>query len=121
MPRRSSLVCLFLVALLAILALPGAVGEDANPLASNATIKPDIVLIVVDDLNDWVGVMNSHPQSLTPNIDALAQQGLLFTNAHANAPQCSPSRQSFLSGRYPKSTGIYFNNTHGQRKCPCRA
>ena len=100
-----------LVALLAMLTLPAAAGEDSNPLASNAPIKPDIVLIVVDDLNDWIGVMNGHPQSLTPNMDALAQQGMLFTNAHANAPQCSPSRQSFLSGRYPKSTGIYFNKS----------
>lgn len=102
---------LLLVALLAVLALPGCVGEDSNLLASNATEKPDIVLIVVDDLNDWVGAMNGHPQSLTPNLDTLAGQGILFTNAHANAPQCYPSRQSFLSGRYPKSTGIYFNNT----------
>ncbi len=76
MPHRLPLVCLFLVALLVMLALPDVVGEDSNPLASNTTKKPDIVLIVVDDLNDWVGVMNGHPQSLTPNIDALAQQGI---------------------------------------------
>ncbi len=100
-----------LLAVLAILALPGSVGIYSNSLPSNASEKPDVVLIVVDDLNDWIGVMNGHPQSLTPNLDSLAEQGILFTNAHANAPQCFPSRQSFLSGRYPKSTGIYFNNT----------
>jgi arylsulfatase A-like enzyme len=69
------------------------------------------VLIIVDDLNDWIGVMKGHPQSLTPNMDALAGKGTLFTNAHCNAPQCFPSRQSFLKGLYPKSTGVYFNQT----------
>jgi arylsulfatase A-like enzyme len=73
--------------------------------------KPDIVFIVVDDLNDWVGVMDGHPQTKTPNIDALAKLGMLFTNAHCNAPQCGPYRKSFLSGMYPKNTGRYFNST----------
>ena len=73
--------------------------------------KPDVVFIVVDDLNDWIGVMGGHPQSKTPNLDALAAQGVLFTNAHCNAPQCGPSRTSFLNGLYPKSTGRYFNST----------
>ena len=49
--------------------------------------KPDVVFIVVDDLNDWIGVMGGHPQSKTPNLDALAARGVLFTNAHCNAPQ----------------------------------
>ncbi|MBT7741783.1 MAG: sulfatase [Opitutae bacterium] len=73
--------------------------------------KPDVVFIVVDDLNDWIGVMGGHPQSKTPNLDALAAQGVLFTNAHCNAPQCGPSRTSFLNGLYPKSTGRDFNST----------
>lgn len=73
--------------------------------------RPDVVFIVVDDLNDWVGVMGGHPQSSTPHLDALAARGVLFTNAHCNAPQCGPSRTSFLHGLYPKSTGRYFNST----------
>jgi arylsulfatase A-like enzyme len=76
-----------------------------------SSAKPDVVFIVVDDLNDWIGVMGGHPQSKTPNLDALAKQGVLFTNAHCNAPQCGPSRTSFLNGVYPKSTGRYFNST----------
>jgi len=71
--------------------------------------KTDIVFIIVDDLNDWVGVMGGHPQTKTPNIDSLASRGVLFTNAHCNAPQCGPSRTSFLQGLYPRSTGRYFN------------
>tara|TARA_Y100001960_G_scaffold122466_1_gene130649 strand:+ start:1642 stop:3051 length:1410 start_codon:yes stop_codon:yes gene_type:complete len=76
-----------------------------------AAKKPDVVFIVVDDLNDWIGVMGGHPQSKTPNLDALANKGVLFTNAHCNAPQCGPSRTSLLHGLYPKSTGKYFNST----------
>ena len=79
-----------------------------HPLKS-ATFKPDIVFIVFDDLNDWVGVLGGHPQSRTPNIDALAKRGVSFSNAHCNAPTCNPSRKSFLSGLYPKSNGKYFN------------
>lgn len=93
---------------LGLSALPAA----ALPQASTEEGKqPDVVFIIVDDLNDWIGVMGGHPQTLTPNIDALARQGMLFTNAHCNAPQCTPSRVSLLSGLYPKSTGKYFNNT----------
>ena len=73
--------------------------------------KPNVVFIIVDDLNDWIGVMGGHPQSKTPYLDALAKQGVLFTNAHCNAPQCGPSRTSLLHGLYPKSTGRYFNST----------
>lgn len=79
--------------------------------AASAAEKPDVVFIIVDDLNDWVGVMGGHPQTQTPNIDALASQGVLFTIAHCNAPQCGPSRKSLLGGLYPKSTGRYFNST----------
>ena len=71
--------------------------------------KPDLVFIVLDDLNDWVGVLGGHPQSKTPNIDALGVRGVSFSNAHCNAPTCNPSRRSFLSGLYPKSNGKYFN------------
>jgi arylsulfatase A-like enzyme len=98
--------------MIAVLAIFGFVlTTQAAADQPQASIKPDVILIVVDDLNDWIGVMKGHPQSLTPNMDALAKRGLLFTNAHCNAPQCLPSRKSFLSGLYPKSTGFYFNNT----------
>ena len=52
---------------------------------SYAETKNDVVFIIVDDLNDWIGVMGGHPQSKTPNLDALAGRGILFTNAHCNA------------------------------------
>ena len=69
--------------------------------------SPNVLVLIVDDLNDWVGVMGGHPNSKTPNIDKLANQGTLFTNAHAPAPLCGPSRASIMTGLAPSTTGIY--------------
>ena len=45
---------------------------------------PDIVFIIVDDLNDWVGCLGGHPDAKSPNIDALAKSGMLFSQAYCN-------------------------------------
>ena len=70
--------------------------------------RPNVLLLAVDDLNDWVGALGGHPQAKTPNIDRLAARGTLFANAHCQAPVCSPSRASLMTGRLPSSTGMYF-------------
>jgi arylsulfatase A-like enzyme len=69
--------------------------------------KPNVVMIVLDDLNDFIGAMKGHPQTQTPNIDKLASQSVLFDNAHSNVPVCSPSRASFMTGIHPISSGIW--------------
>ena len=69
--------------------------------------KPNILFIAVDDLNDWIGPLGGHPQAQTPNFDRLARRGLVFTNAHTQAPLCNPSRTSLLSGLRPSTTGLY--------------
>lgn len=74
-----------------------------------AADKPNVLLIAVDDLNDWVSCLNGHPDTRTPNIDRLAKRGVLFTNAHCQAPICNPSRTSILSGLRPSTTGFYDN------------
>ena len=76
------------------------------------TNKPNVLLIAVDDLNDWVGCLGGHPQTYTPNIDRLADQGMLFRNAHCQGTMCNPSRISLLWGRRPSSTGFYDNHHH---------
>lgn len=73
---------------------------------------PNIIMISVDDLNDWVGVYGGHPQALTPNIDKLASQSMVFRNASCPGPVCGPSRSALLSGFLPSTTGIYGNNTN---------
>lgn len=67
----------------------------------------NLLLIMVDDLNDWVTAFGDHPQVIAPNIKTLAASGTVFTNAHAQAPICGPSRASLFSGLYPAQTGIY--------------
>lgn len=72
-----------------------------------STQQMNAVFIIIDDLNDYIGVMGGHPQAKTPNIDRLASQGVYYSNAHSNAPICAPSRASFLSGLYPSTTGNF--------------
>ncbi len=69
--------------------------------------RPNVLMICVDDLNDWLGCMGGHPNSITPNMDKLASKGVLFTNAHCQAPICGPSRASIMTGLRPSTTGIY--------------
>ncbi|MCM2375108.1 sulfatase [Aporhodopirellula aestuarii] len=76
--------------------------------SSLAADKPNVLLISIDDLNDWVGCLGGHPQAITPNVDRLADMGTLFENAHCQSPVCNPSRASMMTGRYPHTTGIYF-------------
>lgn len=68
---------------------------------------PNVLMLIVDDLNDWVGPMGGHPNTKTPNIDRLASEATVFTNAHAPAPICGPSRASIMTGLAPATTGIY--------------
>ena len=70
--------------------------------------RPNVLLLSIDDLNDWTGCLGGHPQAKTPNIDRLADRGTLFTNAHCQSPVCNPSRASLLTGRHPHSSGVYF-------------
>jgi N-acetylglucosamine-6-sulfatase len=71
--------------------------------------RPNVVFILMDDLRwDDLGCMG-HPFVKTPQIDRIAREGALFRNAFATTPLCSPSRASFLTGRYPHSHGIIDN------------
>ena len=73
----------------------------------------NFLFIAIDDMNDYVGVLGGHPQAITPNIDKLANQGILFTNAHTPAPACSPCRNAVLYGMEPHNSGLYpFYNRH---------
>ena len=71
--------------------------------------KPNVLLIAIDDMNDWVGCLGGHPNAQSPNIDRLAERGTLFTNAHCQAPICNPSRTSIMYGLRPSTSGVYMN------------
>ncbi len=78
-----------------------------NQVAAKKTDK-NVILIIVDDLNNTLGCYG-HPIVKTPNIDRLAKQGVIFSNAYCNYPVSGPSRSSFLTGLYPETTTILDN------------
>jgi len=72
------------------------------------TQRPNVVLIVCDDLNDYITGMGGHPQAKTPHLSRLAESGVAFRRAYSNNPVCAPSRSSFLTGIYPHTSGNLF-------------
>lgn len=76
-------------------------------LQSMAREKPNVLFIAIDDLNDYVSCMDGAVKVPTPNIDRLARESTLFTNAHCQAPICGPSRASIMTGLYPSTSGNY--------------
>ena len=66
--------------------------------------KPNVLLIVCDDLNDYVETLRGHPQTKTPNLRKFIESGVSFTQAHCNIPICNPSRASFATGIYPHTS-----------------
>ena len=68
--------------------------------------RPNIILILADDLGYGDPSCYSGQHLNTPNIDALADGGLKFTDFHANAPVCSPTRAALMTGRYQQRSGL---------------
>ena len=68
--------------------------------------KPNVLFVVVDDLRPQLGCYGQD-WILSPNIDRLAQDGLLFERAYCQQAICAPSRASVLSGCRPDTTTIY--------------
>ena len=90
--------------------LPAAGLGTFTILSRAAAPRRNILFIAIDDMNDWVGCLGGHPQTRTPNLDRLAQQGVLFTNAHCAAPLCNPSRAALMTGVRPATSGVYTNS-----------
>jgi arylsulfatase A-like enzyme len=69
-------------------------------------------------MNDWIACLGGREDIKTPNIDKLAQRGVLFTNAQCPAPLCNPSRTAIMTGLRPATTGIYNNKQVWAKKMP---
>ena len=76
--------------------------------AAEAPRRPNVLFVVSDDLNTMLGCYGD-PLAKTPHIDRLAARGVRFDHAYCSYPLCGPSRNSFLTGLYPNSTGILSN------------
>ncbi|WP_419195110.1 sulfatase-like hydrolase/transferase [Novipirellula herctigrandis] len=81
---------------------------SATPAVAESS-QTNVLFIAMDDLNDWIGCMGGHPQTITPNLDRLAASGVLFVNAHCPAPACNPCRSAIFTGRAPHRSGMYDN------------
>jgi choline-sulfatase len=79
----------------------------AAALACCAHAAPNVLIIAIDDLNDWIHPVRGHPLVKTPHMDRLAARGVTFSNAHCQAPLCNPSRTSLLTGLRPSTSGVY--------------
>lgn len=89
-----------------LLALFGAIGCHASAAQS----RPNIVLVMADDMGWGQTSYNKHPVLKTPNLDAMAANGLRFDRFYAGAPLCSPTRATVLTGRANDRAGV---PTHG--------
>jgi arylsulfatase A-like enzyme len=87
-----------------------ACDRSAEPPANPASAeRPNLVVVVVDDLRwDEFGA-GGHPYLETPNIDRLAAEGALFTHSFHAVPLCSPNRATLLTGQFPSRHGIIDN------------
>lgn len=74
--------------------------------------SPNFIFFITDDIsfNDLGCYGNEYAR--TPNIDRMAEEGMMFTNAYLTASSCSPSRSSIITGRYPHNTGAPELHTH---------
>jgi arylsulfatase A-like enzyme len=92
---------------LSLLLVLSACGARKDSVASVKEASPNVLFIAVDDLNNLLGILGGYAKAKTPNIDRLAARGVLFSNAHCQAPLCGPSRASLMTGLRPSTTGIY--------------
>lgn len=98
MAHRLGRKAAFVSIVIFVLFTEGAVAE---------TGRPNVLMICIDDLNDWVGFLGGHPDVVTPHMDALAKRGRVFANAHCAVPVCSASRASVMSGVAATTHGSY--------------
>src|SRR6476661_4316010 len=94
----------FLVALfgLACQVMATAPASAAAPVAK----RPNVLVICADDHAAYVTGAYGNKQVRTPNIDRLIARGIRFERAYCNSPVCTASRQSFFTGRYPRTIGV---------------
>ncbi len=94
-------------------AISKAFSAEADP--------PNMLMIAIDDLSDYVSILQNHPGIKTPNFDRLAKRSVNFTRAYCAAPICNPSRVAVATGMAPHQTGIYQLGDRMSRSDPAMA
>ena len=80
--------------------------------------RPNVLFIAVDDLNDWIEPLGGHPQAVTPALDRLASQSVVFERNYCASPACNPSRTALLTGLHTYSSGLYSNYQYWREALP---
>lgn len=81
-------------------------------------VRKNVLFLMADDFNFWLHDIGYYPQARTPNLDKLAERGVLFTHANCSSPVCNPSRNALWSGLRPSTTGIETNHGGYVRDIP---
>ena len=104
--RGTSDAALFVVALLTLGVACGRPAAGRTSVAQPGVARPNVLLITVDDL-DWgsLGVTGNPIPGISANVDRLASEGMWFSQAHVTVAICHPSRNVWMTGRYPQNAG----------------
>ncbi len=108
---------LSLTAMLGLSPLGNIIGKNSPLYNSKTGRRKNVLFIAVDDLRPELGCYG-HPMVKSPNIDALAQSGVLFERTYCQQAVCAPTRASLLTGRRPDTTKIYDLKTHIRATMP---
>ncbi|QGY45630.1 sulfatase-like hydrolase/transferase [Maribellus comscasis] len=94
----------YAIVFFALLLFFGCQSDNRNKITGNGL---NVLFLTLDDMGYGTsGAEGCKVPDITPNIDALASQGILFTHGYVSVPMCGPSRAAMLSGRYPHCSGI---------------
>jgi len=89
-----------------------------QPSSEVAPVRPNILFIAVDDLNDWIEPLGGHRQARTPRLTNFARSAVTFTRNYAASPGCNPSRTALLTGLHTYTTGMYSNYQYWREVLP---
>ncbi len=89
-------------------------------LARAKEAKPNVLFIVIDDMNNSISLLDPKSRIKTPNLERLAKRGMLFTRAYCISAACNPSRVATLTGLRPSTSGVYQNNSDWRKALPKR-
>jgi choline-sulfatase len=86
-----------------------ALDPSANGAGSKPSKKPNVLLIIADQMTPLLTGLYGHPVVRTPHLNALAKRGVRFDAAYSPCPLCAPARASLLTGKYCSEIGVYDN------------
>lgn len=104
------LKCISLYCCSLLLLFQGCLGGASSQTDLGAPLRPNVILLMADDLGWGDTGYNDHLVLQTPNLDSMAANGVVLNRFYAAAPVCSPTRGSCLTGRHPNRYGVFSAN-----------